>query len=233
MKIERPLLRGRLVRRYKRFLADVKLEDGRLETVHCPNPGSMRGLDRPGIPVLVSDSEDPKRKLRLTLERVKPGSAWVGVNTFLPNRIAREAIEAGRIPELRGYPSVRSEVKLGERSRIDLRLESPMEPPCWVEVKSVTLREGRRARFPDSVTERGRKHLVELRSAVTGGTARAAMLFVVNRRDCDVFEAAGDIDPAYAEELRVAAAAGVEMLAYQVRFRGASVCLAERVPIRI
>jgi sugar fermentation stimulation protein A len=160
-----PLLPGRLVRRYQRFFADVVLEDGRAETVHCPNSGSMLGLCAVGAPVLVSDSGDPARKLRMTLERVRAGRAWVGVNTMLPNRIVREAVEAGRLPELAGYAEVRPEVKFGERSRIDLRLAGPDRPACWVEVKNVTLRAGRAARFPDAVTERGLKHLRELASA--------------------------------------------------------------------
>ncbi len=230
MRLQGPLHRGRLLRRYKRFLADVRLDDGRELTVHCPNSGSMAGIAREGAPVLVSDSGNPKRKLRFTLERVRPGRAWVGVNTMLPNRLAREAVERGRIAELRGYPTVRSEVRLGERSRIDLSLEAPDRPRCWVEVKNTTLRDGRVARFPDAVTERGRKHLRELADAVARGD-RAVMLFVVNRADCDAMGPADGFDPDYGRELRRVAGRGVELLAYRVALRGASATLRTPLPV--
>jgi len=214
MKIELPLLSGRFLRRYKRFLVDVELDDGRVVTVHCPNSGSMLGLQVEGAPVVVSDSGNPKRKLQMTLERIRIGRAWVGVNTMLPNHVVREGIEAGRVPALTGYGSVRSEVKLGTRSRIDLFLSDGEQPDCWVEVKNATLRVGDRAAFPDSVTARGLKHLEELTNVVEGG-GRAAMFFLVNRSDCDGLEPADDIDPAYGKGLRRAAAAGVEILAHR------------------
>lgn len=214
MKLTQPLLHGRLVRRYKRFLADVELDDGGMVTVHCPNSGSMKGLTPEGAPVLVSDSGNPKRKLRMTLERVRVGRTWVGVNTMLPNHIVREGIEEGRVPALRGYRTVRSEVKLGDSSRIDLFLTDGDGPDCWVEVKNATLRVGRRAAFPDAVTSRGLKHLDELIGVVEAGQ-RAAMFFLVNRADCDGLEPADDIDPAYGAGLRRAARAGVEVLAHR------------------
>lgn len=230
MKIDRPLIAGRLVRRYKRFLADVVLDDGRTVTVHVPNSGSMMGLDAPGSAVLVSDSLDDGRKLRLTLERVRSGRGWVGVNTMLPNRIVREGVERGLVAELAGYDEVRSEVVCGPHSRIDLRLGSPGRPSAWVEVKNTTLRDGAVARFPDSVTERGLKHLEELTRLVRGGE-RAVMFFLVNRTDCSAMGPADTIDPAYGAGLRRAQSRGVELLAYRVRFRGPCATVADRVPV--
>lgn len=230
MKLAAPLLRGRFERRYKRFFCDVRLEDGRTLTVHCPNSGSMTGLLVDDAPVIVSDSGNPARKLRHTLERIRPGRAWVGVNTMLPNHLVREAVERGRVPELAGYASVRSEVRLGERSRIDLLLEGPGRPRCWVEVKNTTLRDGRVARFPDAVTERGRKHLHELRTAVGHGD-RAVMFYVVNRGDCDAMGPAEAIDPAYAAALRESIDAGVEALAYRVAMRGPRAWITTSVPV--
>jgi sugar fermentation stimulation protein A len=230
VKIARPLHRGVLLRRYKRFLADVRLDDGREVTVHCPNSGSMLGLDRAGAPVVVSDSGDPKRKLRMTLERVRPGRAWVGVNTMLPNHLVRAAVEAGRVPELRGYPEVRSEVVLQSGTRLDLRLSGGSRPSCWVEVKNVTLRAGRAALFPDAVTERGRKHLEALASVVARGE-RGVLLFVVNRADCVHVAPADAIDPGYGETLRRVAGRGVEVLARRARMRGDRTWLAESVPV--
>jgi sugar fermentation stimulation protein A len=230
MKLPATLLAGRFVRRYKRFFVDVLLDDGRELTVHCPNPGSMLGLLREGSPVVVSDSGNPERKLPFTLERIRPGRAWVGVNTMLPNHVVREAIEAGRVAELTGYARVRSEVKFGERSRIDLLLEGGTQRDCWVEVKNATLREGGDALFPDSVTERGRKHLEELATAVARGE-RAAMFFLVHRADCAALRPADTIDPDYAATLRRVAGEGVELLAYRAELRPRSVRVGHRVPV--
>lgn len=234
MKIDKPLLEGRFVRRYKRFLCDVVLDapfrGAREHTVHCPNSGSMMGLQTPGARVVVSDSEDDKRSLRLTLERVRHGRGWVGVNTMIPNHVVRDGIERGLVPELTGYDDVRSEVVCGPHSRIDLCLAGPGRPRTWVEVKNTTLKDGNVARFPDSVTERGRKHLGELERLVREGD-RAVMFFLVNRTDCDAMGAADDIDPEYGVALRHAAAHGVELLAWRVSFRGASVSVKAPVPI--
>lgn len=232
MKIERPLFHGRLLRRYKRFLADVVLDDGRELTVHCPNSGSMLGLDTPGARVVVSDSGNPKRKLRLTLERVRAGRTWVGVNTMLPNRIAEEAVVKGRVPAVRGYADVRREVVLEEGTRIDLRLDDPERPACWIEIKSATLRVGDAIRFPDAVTERGRKHVEALARAVECGE-RGVLLFVVNRGDGAFVGPADEIDPAYGDALRAAAEAGVEVIAHRARMRGERTWLAEPVPVRL
>jgi sugar fermentation stimulation protein A len=232
LRIERPLLRGRLVRRYKRFLADVVLDDGREVTAHCPNSGSMLGLAIPGAAVIVSDSRDPKRKLPLTLERVRAGRTWVGVNTMLPNRIVEEAVAKGRVPAVAGYPEQKREVVLEEGTRIDLRLAGAGRPPCWLEVKSATLRQGEAIRFPDAVTVRGRKHLDALRGAVARGE-RGVLLFVVNRGDGRYVAPADEIDPAYGDALRRAAAAGVEIIAHRARMRGDRTWLAEAVPVRL
>lgn len=224
-----PLRRGRLVRRYKRFLADVEWIDavGDEEpavTAHCANPGSMMGLADPGCEVWLSPARNPDRKLRWTLELVRAPStgALVGVNTSLPNRLVEEALDAGIVAELDGYARRRREVRYGDRSRVDFLLEDDARPPCYVEVKSVTLARpelspgsaGPAAEFPDAVTARGAKHLGELARVVASG-GRAVLLYVVQRGDCDHVRVAGDIDPAYAAALSAARAAGVECLAYR------------------
>jgi sugar fermentation stimulation protein A len=212
MRFDPPLIPGTLIRRYKRFLADVEI-GGRKEVVHCANPGSMLGLAAPGSPVWLSLSANPARKLRHTWELVAVGEVLVGINTGYANRLAEEAIRTGRIEPLAGYPGLRREVAYGEGSRVDFLLEGPGRPVCYVEVKSVTLKRGNLAEFPDSVTARGRRHLLEL-SAMARSGARAVMLFVAQRGDCQRLEIAADIDPAYAAELGRAREAGVEVLAY-------------------
>jgi sugar fermentation stimulation protein A len=227
-----PLARGTLVSRYKRFFADVALDDGTEITAHCPNPGAMLGLNTAGLPAWVSRSDDPRRKLAHTLELVEIDGGLVGINTMHPNRIAAEAIAAGAIPELAGYPVIRREVKYGENSRVDLVLEAPDRPACFVEVKNChLLRGGRLAEFPDSVTSRGLKHLGDLVREVRNG-ARAVMLFVVQRGDCDAFEAAADIDAAYAAGLLAATQAGVEVLCYDCHISQSEIILNRRLPWR-
>ena len=215
MRFDPPLMAGVLVRRYKRFLADVEI-GGRIETAHCANPGSMLGLAPPGAPILLSASDNPKRKLRLTWELVKVAGALVGINTAYANRLVEEAIRAGRIDALAGYADFRREVPYGEGSRIDFMLSGAGRPPCYVEVKSVTLKRHEAAEFPDSVTARGARHLREL-SAMRSVGARAVMLFVAQRDDCRSLEVAADIDPAYAAALTRARETGVEVLAYACR----------------
>ncbi len=215
MKFSPPLIEARLVRRYKRFLADVELSDGEVITVHCANPGSMLGLTEPGIRTWISDSQNPKRKLQYSLELVEVDGAMVGVNTNLPNRLALEAIEDGRIPELSGYTKLKTEVKYGNNSRIDILLESASGKQTFVEVKNVHFRRNPNVfEFPDSVTARGAKHLDEMANEVSAGN-RAAMLYVVQRSDGDSFKLARDLDPNYAAAFDRAEKIGVE--AYAIR----------------
>jgi sugar fermentation stimulation protein A len=214
MDFPQPLKRGQLVQRYKRFLADIVLEDGSEITAHCPNPGAMLGLNMPGLPVWVSHSPDPKRKLAHTLELVEVDGGLVGINTMHPNRLVAEALAADAIPELTGYATHRREVKYGQASRVDFLLEAPDRPRCWLEIKNCHLRRtGSLAEFPDCVAARSTKHLRELEAMVSEGD-RAVALFVVQRTDCDAFSACHDLDPAFARGLESAANAGVEVLVY-------------------
>ncbi len=214
MRFAAPLHPGVLIQRYKRFLADVTLESGETVTAHCPNPGSMLGLKDPGSRCWLSHTDDPKRKLKYTLEVLEADGALVGINTNRPNALAEEAIRAGRIPTLSGYDSLRREVKYGVNSRIDLLLEREDRPACYVEVKNCHLmRTPGLAEFPDSVTTRGAKHLGELTEMVRQGH-RAVQLFIVQRPDCETFAPADDLDPNYALAMRDAAAAGVEVIAW-------------------
>jgi sugar fermentation stimulation protein A len=224
-----PLIPGRLVRRYKRFLADVVLDGGGAVTVHCPNPGRMLGLDGPGARVWVSKSGNPARVLPLTLELVEADGGLVGINTIHPNRLVEEAIGAGRIAELRGYEVIRREVRYDERCRIDLLLHRSDRPDCFVEVKNVHLKRTAGAEFPDAVTVRGAKHLGALARQVAAG-ARAVVVYVVQRTDCADFRIAADIDPVYAASFRAALDAGVEAACYACDISLDGVRLARPLP---
>lgn len=222
MEFPDPLIPGRLTRRYKRFLSDIVIagNDGAPTeiTAHCPNPGAMLGLREPGAEVWVSPARNPDRKLKYTWEIIRVGSHHVGINTAWPNALVDEAVAAGRIAELTGYGTRRREVRYGENSRIDLLLEEPGRPDCYVEVKNVHLKRDEAdgagaAEFPDSVTTRGAKHLRELANTVETG-ARAVMIYVVQRNDCDHFRLADDIDPAYAAAFADARHRGVEAICY-------------------
>ena len=232
-----PLERGTLIRRYKRFLADVVLADGTETTIHVPNPGAMLGLTAPGLPVWMSRSPDPKRKLALTLEMVDlPDAGLVGVNTMNPNRIAERAIARGEVRELAGYPVLRREVRYDENSRIDILLQSAPDalqrPSCWVEVKNCHFsRAPGLAEFPDCNTVRGVKHLKALERVVEAG-GRAVMLFVIQRMDCAAFTTADDIDRAYGPALREAASRGVEVLCYSCHLNAEMIRLDRRLPWR-
>jgi sugar fermentation stimulation protein A len=217
MKFSQPLIRGTLIKRYKRFLADVRLDDGDLITAHCANPGSMMGLSRPGLAVWVSPSANPARKLKYSLELVEldisTPVAYIGINTQAPNKIALEAITNGRIAELDGYQTVRREVRYASNSRIDILLENPDGTRCFVEVKNVHLfRRPGLAEFPDSITARGSKHLRDLSDVVDAKT-RAVMLYIV-QGSAQRFALAEDIDPTYARCFTEARASGVEALCY-------------------
>jgi sugar fermentation stimulation protein A len=225
-------IRGRLIRRYKRFFADVETDDGEKLTVHCPNPGSMLGCATPGSAVRCSTSDNPKRKLRHTLEMIRIGRVWVGLNTLRANRLTLRALQRGALPHFAGYRSIRPEAAVGSGSRLDFRLEQhPDDPrPAYIEVKSVTLGEGRRARFPDSVTTRGRRHMDTLARLHREG-CRSALLFVVQRADCDSVTPADDIDPDYGEALRKAARSGVEVHAVRTRVTARSLVLECSLPV--
>ena len=224
-----PLIPGTLLQRYKRFLADVRLEDGTVVTAHCANSGAMLGLKDPGLPVLLSFKDDPARKLKYTWELVDRGTSWVGINTSLPNRIVAEAIVQARIPELAGYETLKPEQKYGENSRIDLLLSDKQRGRCYVEIKSVTLAEDSLALFPDAVTERGQKHLRELSNMVMQGH-RAVMVYLVQREDCRSFRPAGHIDPAYARAFFSARTAGVEALCYACTVSPEGIEVSDRLP---
>lgn len=215
MLFPQPLVRGRLVQRYKRFFADVVLEGGAAVTAHCPNPGAMLGLNLPGLGVWLSRSDDPKRKLAHTLELVEDGPALAGVNTMHPNRLVAEALAQGLIPELAGYELIRREVNYGTNSRVDFLLESEGRPRAWLEVKNCHLsRTPGLAEFPDCVAARSSRHLRELAAMAAAGD-RAVVLFVVQRDDCEAFSACRELDPVFAAGLEQAAAAGVEVLVYR------------------
>ncbi|MDA1194498.1 MAG: DNA/RNA nuclease SfsA [Planctomycetota bacterium] len=215
-----PLESGVLLRRMKRFLADVRLDDGQELRVHCPNPGSMLGCAEPGQAVRVRDTQDPRRKLRYGLEQVRAGRAWIGVHPGLANHVIAAALERRGLPGLEGYDRVRREVGDGHASRLDFLVEGAAGR-CWIEVKSTTLRVGREGRFPDARSARGLKHLEAL-AALRAAGDRAVIVYLVQRADVDLFRPAAEIDPAYAEGLVRAHAAGVEVLPIraQVTARG-------------
>lgn len=235
MRFGSPLIPATLALRYKRFLADVIFESGEMTTVHVANPGAMTGLDRPFSPVWLSDSENPMRKLRYTLELVEAdlgsGRELIGVNTAQPNILVAEAIAAGRIPELRDYPSMHREVKYALNSRVDFLLERPNGSPCYLEVANVNLmRQPRLAEFPDSATARGARHLDDLADLVANG-ARAMLLFVVQVPSAEQLTVARDIDADYAAAFDRARAKGVEMAAWRCAVALEGIEMAAPVPI--
>lgn len=240
MKFPEPLIEGRLMRRYKRFLADVRLPDGREVVAHCPNTGSMLGCQPDGARVWLSASDNPKRKLPYTWELVETSPGELAcINTARPNAQARHGLEAGTVEELSGYSSVRAEVRYGsEKSRIDLHLSGhPSRADAWVEVKNVTLCEAGAGYFPDAVTTRGQKHLRELMAQVREGD-RGVLLFVVNHTGITSVKPADHIDAAYGQLLREAVAAGVEVLAYRAELGDGNgptgnLALAGRVPVSL
>jgi sugar fermentation stimulation protein A len=225
------LIRGTLVRRYKRFLADVRLPNGEMVTAHCTNTGSMLGCNEPGSVVYLSLSPNKGRKLAYTWEMIQIKRSWIGINTFHPNRLVAEAVEAGAIPELCGYQLIRREVKVSAHSRLDLCLEGN-DGRCYVEVKNVTLSFGGAAAFPDAVSERATKHLKELIRLKRKGH-RAAIVFVIQRGDCEHFRPADEIDPEYGRWLRKAAKAGVEILPYVAKVTPKGILLADKLKTRL
>ncbi len=235
MRFPSPLVRGTLIQRYKRFLADVRLDDGRLITATCPNTGSMMGLVAPGSIVWLSESDSPTRKYRFTWELVEAdlgkGPTLVGINTNHPNKLVAEAVAAQRVKHLAGYPEAKREVKYGKNSRIDLLLHCADKGLCYVEVKNVHFsRRHGLAEFPDSVTERGAKHLAEMSDMVRQGH-RAVMVYLIQRGDAKKLAFARDVDPTYGAAFDLAAAAGVEAIALRCRMSTEQIVVDRPVPI--
>ncbi len=234
MKFPTPLVPARLIRRYKRFLADVSLEaDGREVTVHCPNPGAMTGLAEPGMRVWVEPNDDPKKKLKFGWRLVElEGDHLAGIDTGVPNRVVGEALRSFAAQGIEGYKAVRAEVPYGTGSRVDFLLTGDRTPDTYLEVKNVHLRrDGTLAEFPDCVTKRGAKHLDELAEVANSG-ARAIMLYLVQRTDCDAVSLAADIDPGYAEAAARAQDAGVEMRAFATVIDHEGVTLSKPLPFK-
>ena len=231
MDFDKPLKQGTLIRRYKRFLADVRLPGGDEITIHCPNSGSMKSCSEPGSPVCFSRSDNPGRKYPHTLEMVPNGTTWIGVNTSRANSIAAEAIEKGHIEELSNSTTIRSEVKTSEGSRLDLLVETA-GGQTYVEVKNCSLAVNGVALFPDAVTKRGTKHLRELERLVESGF-RGVIFFLVQRLDCDRFSPASAIDHEYAATLAEVHHKGVEILAYQARVTPHSIAVTRSLPVTL
>lgn len=229
MKIPQPIEYGTLIKRYKRFLADLKLDNGKFIIAHCPNSGSLKSCNIPGNRVVTSINDNPKRKLRYTWEQIQVDGHWVGINTQYPNKLVSEGIKRGVIKELQDYVNLKTEVKIGINSRIDLMLDGP-QGRCYIEVKNVTLVENNKAMFPDAVTKRGQKHLIEL-SKIIQTEQRAVLLFVVQREDGHSVTPADEIDPEFGKILRQVAQKGVEVIAYQASVRPEEILIVKRIPV--
>ena len=234
MRFPTPLIPGTLIRRYKRFLADVRLDDGREVVAHCPNTGAMTGLDGQGVRVWLEPNDDVKKKLDFGWRISElPGGHWVGIDAMVPNRVMREAFAARDVAELAAYGGVRAEVKYGKASRVDFLLTEPGLADCYVEVKNVHLsREAGWAEFPDAATARGARHLDELADMVALGH-RAVMFYLVQRTDCKRFRLAGDVDAKYAQAFARATAAGVEVLCYDTMIDTGGVKLGQPLEVVI
>lgn len=229
MRFQTQLIPATLIRRYNRFLSDMRLENGEVVRAHCPNPGAMTGLKNEGAICWLEPNDDPKKKLRYGWRLVEVEGQCVNIDTSLPNRIVQEALEARLIGELLPYDAVLPEQKYSENSRIDFLLNGPAGD-TYVEVKSVTMKRGRRAMFPDSVTTRGAKHLADLEQMVKSGHC-AVMLYLVSRMDCEAFGLAGDIDPKYAAAFDAAREAGIEVLCFDTCISPTDIVLGKALPI--
>ena len=226
------LIPGILVKRYKRFMADVTLADGEVVTAHCPNSGSMRECCEPGRPVHLSFHDHPKRKLKYTWELIEMPTSIVGINTLIPNRLVAESIVAGLMPDLNGYDNITREVKTSDNTRLDILLSNEDGNRCYVEIKNCTMvREGV-ACFPDAVTSRGLKHLAELSFLVSKGF-RCVIFYVIQRMDAKTFQPADHIDPAYGRQLRQVLKHGVEILVYDTRIDLKTICLNRKIPCKL
>ena len=223
-------MHGTLIKRYKRFLAEIRLDDGTEEVAHCTNSGSMKSCLENGAEVYLTPVTDPKRRTKFTWEMIKINGSWVGINTANPNKLAFEAISAGQISELSGYTNVKREVVFGD-SRFDIFAENETGK-CFVEVKNVSLKEGNYALFPDAVTTRGQKHLKTLMEVKAHGL-RAVMLYIVQRIDVEVFAPAMEIDPEYAKVLKQAVNAGVEVIVLQVEITPEGIYIKKKLPVEI
>ena len=232
MKFHAPLIKGQLIKRYKRFMADVTLANGDVVTAHCANSGSMISVDEPGAEVWLSPAKNPDRKLKFTWEMIRIKRSLVGINTQHPNTLVAEAIVAGKVPSLTGFDNLRREVKYGNNSRIDVLLEMADGRNCYVEVKNVTMRrdlsKGAPVEFPDGITARGAKHLAELSDMVKEGH-RAVMFYLLQRGDADSMAIARDIDPTYGEALDKARQSGVEVVAFNCKLTQKEIKVAKPV----
>jgi len=228
MKFNEKLVHGRLIKRYKRFLADVQLDNGSVVVAHCTNSGSMKSCLEEGAEVFLSPANDPMRKTKFTWEMILINHQWVGINTSNPNRIAYEAVLNNEIPALSGYTHVQREVKFGD-SRFDIFAENDREK-CFIEVKNVSLKEGRFALFPDAVTIRGQKHLKTLMEVKSQGI-RAVMLYIIQRTDVEIFAPADEIDPVYGVALRKAMKAGVEVIPMQAGVSPEEIRFIKKLPL--
>ncbi len=230
MNFYKPLIHGRLIKRYKRFLADVKLDNDEIVTAHCTNTGSMKSCLEDNAEVYLSPVDDPNRKTKFTWEMIKINGDWIGINTGNPNKLAFEAIKNGEIEKLKGYTEVKREVKFDD-SRFDVMARNETET-CFIEVKNVTLKEGNYALFPDAVTSRGKKHLETL-IKVKEQEMRAVMLYIIQRMDIDTFGLAKDIDPEYSKTLKVAYEKGVEIIPMQAKVTPEKIELVKELPFEI
>jgi sugar fermentation stimulation protein A len=227
-----PLTGGRLVKRYKRFLADIELETGEKVTAHCPNSGSMKGCAVPGSRVWLSQNDNPKRKYKYTWELAKVPGTMIGINTLVPNRLVKQSIENGLIDSLAGYEHVKAEVKTSSHTRLDLLLETKTHQKCYVEIKNCTMVEDGVAMFPDAVTTRGQKHLDELSFLVSKGH-RGVIFFLIQRTDAKVFKPAEHIDKIYAQKLREAVKNGVEVIAMDTTINTEIISIKNAVPVHL
>lgn len=223
------LFPGKLIKRYKRFLADVELTDGREVTAHCPNSGSMKACSEPGRTVFLSYHDNPKRKLKYTWELIKMPESLVGVNTLVPNRLVSQSIKADAVKELTGFNSITSEVTTSKGTRLDLLLSNKENERCYVEIKNCSLVEDNIAFFPDAVTTRGLKHLVELQKLLAAN-CRSVIFYLVQRMDAGLFRPAAHIDDTYARELVKAKKNGVEILVYDVVIDLEKITLGKKLP---
>jgi sugar fermentation stimulation protein A len=226
------LIPGTLLKRYKRFLADVRLESGEVVTAHCPNTGSMKGCSEAGRTVYLSSHDNPRRKYKYTWELIAMPTSMVGVNTLVPNRLVFKSIDQKLIPELSEYTHIRREVRIGEHSRIDLMLTDGGAKRCYIEIKNCTLVSEGIAQFPDAVTSRGLKHIIELENLSETGH-RCMMFYFIQRMDAQVFRPADQVDPVYGRRLRRAVARGIEVLAYDVRIDLQGLELNKKIPCEL